>query len=121
MNEATLLNLIRLEASQKGSRLWRNNVGAAYTKNGDFLRYGLANDSTKINSQLKSSDLIGIKPIRITQDMVGLTIGQFLSYEIKNPNWKFSGTDRELAQLNWINLITDLGGDARFIIKKEAL
>jgi len=112
--ESKIQSIIRLEASHKGCRLWRNNVGALYTKEGNFVRYGLANDSAAINKIIKSSDLIGIRPIKITQDMVGKTIGQFLSREIKKSNWKYAGTEREKAQLAWINLINSLGGDACF-------
>lgn len=39
---------IRVEASKKGMRLWRNNVGACQDHTGRFIRYGLANDSKKL-------------------------------------------------------------------------
>jgi hypothetical protein len=105
---------VRLEASQKGCRLWRNNVGATNTPEGGFLRYGLANDSANMNRVVKSADLIGIRPVKITADMTGIVIGQFLSREVKNGKWTYSGTDRERAQLAWIELIISLGGDAGF-------
>lgn len=113
-SEAELQNLIRLEASQKYARLWRNNVGATYTAEGSFIRFGLANDSSAVNKKIKSADLIGIRSIKITTSMVGLTIGQFVSREVKASNWKYTGTPRELAQFNWINLILSFGGDACF-------
>lgn len=111
-SETAIQNEIRLEASEKGGRLWRNNVGATYTKDGDFLRYGLANDSSAINKQIKSADLIGIRPILITADMVGLTIGQFVSREVKAASWRYTGNERDRAQLAWAELILSLGGDA---------
>src|SRR2546428_602989 len=121
-SEAEILNRIKLEASSKGSRLWRNNVGATYTAEGSFIRYGLANDSKALNQKLKSADLIGIKPVVITEEMVGRTIGQFLSREIKRPNWKFNKNDtHDTAQLNWINLIVSLGGDACFALDEGTL
>lgn len=113
--ESSLQHMIRLEASNAGARLWRNNVGCTYTNNGGFIRYGLANDSKKENSILKSSDLVGIKPIKITQEMIGKVIGQFLCREIKIKGWRYSQHDtRSNAQLAWINLINTLGGDAAF-------
>lgn len=120
-SEAAIQNLIRLEATQKGCRLWRNNVGAAYMHDGNFLRYGLANDSAKINAVLKSADLIGIRPVTITQEMVGSVIGQFLSREIKASNWRYRGTDAEKAQLAWAELIVSMGGDAAFATKEGTI
>ena len=114
-SESELTDEIRLEAAQKNVHLWRNNLGATYSPHGGFIRYGLANDSAHVNRVLKSGDLIGIRPIIITPEMVGAIIGQFISREVKNRDWKFSGTDREKAQQNWIDLINRLGGDACFV------
>jgi hypothetical protein len=113
-SEAAIQSLVRIEASQKGARLWRNNVGGGQLQDGSFLRWGLANDSAQVNEKLKSGDLIGIRPVTITPGMIGHTIGQFVSREIKAAGWHYSATPREVAQLNWINLITSLGGDASF-------
>lgn len=120
-SEAGILSDIRLEASEVGARLWRNNVGATYTPNGQFIRYGLANDSPATNKTIKSADLIGIRPILITPEHVGQIIGQFISREVKAPNWRYSGNERELAQLRWAELILSLGGDACFTIGRGTL
>jgi adenylate kinase family enzyme len=121
LSEAELINLIRLEASNKGARLWRNNVGAVHTADGSFLRYGLANDSKTVNDKIKSADLIGIKPVIITQEMVGKIIGQFISREVKCSNWVYRDTPREKAQAAWMYLINSLGGDAAFTTKTGEL
>lgn len=120
-SETGILSEIKLEASELGYRLWRNNVGATYTPNGQFIRFGLANDSSQLNKVIKSADLIGIRPILITQAHVGLTIGQFISREIKKPGWKYTGTERERAQLAWAELINSLGGDACFALSRGTL
>jgi len=104
----------RLQASREGRALWRNNVGALIDKNGRQVRFGLCNDSQKLNSVLKSSDYIGINPVRITPEMVGTIIGQFDAVECKEPGWVYSGTAHEVAQLAFINLVTGMGGRARF-------
>jgi len=114
VSEGGIQSAVRLEASRKNCRLWRNNVGATYTDKGDFIRYGLANDSSQMNARIKSSDLIGIRSVLIQHHHVGLIIGQFLSREIKPSRWRYSDTPRERAQLQWIELINSLGGDACF-------
>ncbi len=120
-SEAGILSDIRLEASEKGARLWRNNVGATYASNGQFIRYGLANDSANLNKAIKSADLIGIRPVLITAEHVGMIIGQFISREIKKPGWSYRHTDREQAQSNWAELIISLGGDACFATSRGTL
>lgn len=121
LSEAAIQSTVRLEASEKGMRLWRNNVGATYTKEGSFIRYGLANESKELNNRIKSADLIGVRPILITKQWIGCTIGQFVSREIKASNWKYSGGLREEAQLRWAELIMSLGGDACFANKEGTL
>lgn len=116
-SEAWAQSALRIEASRKGVKLFRNNVGALADKTGRFVRYGLANDSAAQNAALKSGDLIGIRPVLID----GHIFGQFVSREMKAPGWQYTGTDREVAQLNWINLINSCGGDAAFATGPEGI
>ncbi len=109
-SEAAIQTRVRLEASRFGIRLWRNNVGGVYTADGTFMRYGLANDSKKMNDQIKSSDLIGLRPN-----------GQFVAREIKPANWRYTATERELAQLKFLELILSMGGDAAFAVGEGTL
>lgn len=114
-SEGALQQQVRLNAHNAGVIAWRNNVGAATTDTGSHVRFGLANDSAKMNKHIKSSDLIGIKKVYITQEMVGSYIGQFWARECKRPGWHYTGTDREQAQLKYQNLVVSFGGDAKFI------
>ena len=113
-SEGAVQTKIRLEASLKGARVWRNNVGGTYTPEGSFLRYGLANDSKPMNDRIKSSDLIGLRPLVITQEHVGGIVGQFIAREVKATGWSYSGSPREKAQLAFLELVASLGGDAAF-------
>ena len=113
-SEAWAQSQVRIAFSASGGRAWRNNVGALKREDGVPVRFGLANDSAMINKVLKSGDLIGIKPRIVTQDMVGQLIGQFWSRECKEPGWRYTGTEREVAQLAWVNLVLRMGGDAKF-------
>jgi len=113
-SEAAIQTRIRIEASKLGARLWRNNVGAATTVEGGFIRYGLANDSKQMNKETKSSDLIGLRPVIIQQHHVGQIIGQFVAREVKHGSWKYSGDEKEIAQLNFLQLVASMGGDAAF-------
>ena len=80
--------LIRLESSTRGTPLLRNNSGACQDQTGRMIRYGLGNDSAKLNAVFKSSDLIGIWPVKVTPEMVGQTLGVFFAVEVKAPGWR---------------------------------
>lgn len=114
-SEAGVQSKVRLEASRKGIILWRNNCGAYKAENGSLVRYGLANDNKEMNSRVKSSDLIGIRPVIITPAMVGSTLGQFVAIECKRPGWKFHGSERETAQQRFHDIVVAAGGWARFV------
>ena len=113
-SEASVQSRVRLEAVSKGVRLWRNNKGVLPDSRGVPVRFGLANDSPAVDKVLKSADLVGIRTVEILPKHVGLHRGQFVSREIKEEGWRYTGTPREVAQLNWANLVNAMGGDAAF-------
>lgn len=119
--EAYVQSVVRLEAGRKGVKLWRNNVGVLMDARGVPVRYGLANDSKRLNEVCKSGDLIGWRPVVITADMVGAKIAQFVSRECKRPNWAYTGTEHEVAQLKWAQAVAADGGDAKFVTGEGTL
>lgn len=112
--ETAVLQRVRLEGARLRIHLWRNNVGACYTDDGSFIRYGLMNDSAKLNRECKSSDLIGLRSVLIQPQHVGQIFGQFVARECKPDGWKFSGDAHETAQLRFLQLVAAAGGDASF-------
>lgn len=121
-SESAVQSLVRLEGARKGIRLWRNNVGAVENpETGGFLRYGLANDSARVNKQIKSGDLIGIRSVLIQPHHVGHILGQFVSRECKHGGWTWAGTEREVAQANFAALVNTMGGDAKFAAAEGTL
>lgn len=127
-DEVGVQNTIRLSAAKQGALSWRNNVGATKAKEvhrcpkcsfrfevaQQPVRYGLANDSHQMNKRVKSSDLILAIPRMITPQMVGTTIAQFGAIECKHANWVFTGSEHEVAQMNYLQLVAQAGGFATF-------
>ena len=119
-SEAATQQCVRLSVAKQGGYSWRNNVGATPARCRDCgapqqpVRYGLANDSARLNERLKSSDLILAIPRTITPAMVGTTVAQFGSVECKRAGWRYTGSRQEAGQAAWLALINKIGGFAAF-------
>jgi len=107
VTEASEQAKIIVRAFQMGYALWRNNSGVAREEH-RHVRFGLGNDSAKINKKWKSCDLVGVGPD-----------GRMLMVEVKKQGWVFTGTEREVAQANAINQVNALGGIAFFCSSVE--
>jgi hypothetical protein len=70
------------------------------------VRFGLANDSAKLNKSVKSSDLIGFTPVR------GAAV--FTAIECKREDWLWAGSPREIAQQKFHTVVRASGGLAGF-------
>jgi len=99
---------IRLAAPYFRVLLWRNNVGVLPDSRGVPVRFGLCNDSKRVNERVKSADLIGL-----TRG------GRFLAVETKAPGWTYTGKPREAAQLRFLNLVNAKGGVGLFATSVE--
>lgn len=114
-SEAAVEDRVRLLAPRLGGVLWRNNVGAYLDDTGRQVRYGLVNESAKVNARVKSSDLVGVMPLVIRPEHVGRTLGLFVAVECKREGWKFRPANaREAAQLKFLELVHGYGGLALF-------
>lgn len=118
MNENNIQKLIMMEMSRNGVRIFRNNTGNGVAgsqmkriekdgpvmlnigdwvvRHGSRIQYGLC---------VGSSDLIGWRPVLVTQSMVGQMIAQFVAAEIKSK----TGTASD-EQKNFINRVRADGG-----------
>lgn len=114
-SEAAVQQHIRTQIALTGVELWRQNVGACTDANGRVIRYGILNDSKQLNQRFKSSDLVGIRPILVTSDMVGQVVGVFAAIECKASNWTYRPNDEHTqAQQRFIDLVRAAGGFAGF-------
>ena len=89
---------IRLACGRGPVRLWRNNTGALVDQQGRFVRFGLCKGS---------SDLIGLRALEITPELVGQRLAQFVALEIKTAQ----GVLRPEQQA-FLRLVQQLGGVA---------
>ena len=97
-SEHEIQQRIRLACGRGPVRLWRNNTGALVDQQGRFVRFGLCKGS---------SDLIGLRSVVVTPEMVGQRIAQFVALEIKTDSGAVSPEQRA-----FLRLVQELGGVA---------
>jgi ribosomal protein S19 len=105
MTERNIQNAIVM----KHALMFRNNNGMGYVGGREIKGYKgfFVVNPRKIKYGLfpGSSDMIGLVPIIITQEMVGKQIAQFASIEIKTEHDKLSE-----KQLRWNRMVLRTGG-----------
>lgn len=109
---------VRKRASDWKARLMRNNTGVLKDQSGRPVRFGLGNESPKINKIYKTGDYVGWFPVTITPEMVGKTIAVFANIEVKAVGFTvkldYNPKSREYAQNNFNQLVISHGGIAGF-------
>jgi hypothetical protein len=90
MKESNIQAQIRLALSGAGAVMFRNNVGQTTTVDGRVIRYGVCNPG--------GADLIGWKPIVVTENMVGQTLAVFCAVEVKRPGGKVSESQQRFLE-----------------------
>ena len=119
--ETKIQNETLLESGKIPSlRLFRNNVGLGFQGkilNENYPIITLEN-YRRVSFGLipGSGDCIGWQSIKITPDMVGKSIAQFVSVELKTDIGK-----PQTNQKNWYNQVTGAGGKAVIIRDPESL
>jgi hypothetical protein len=99
--ETNLQRRIMLRLSKQGVTVFRNNTGVAVFPDGSRVAYGLCPGS---------SDLIGWKPVTITDDMVGNRLAVFVAVEVKPPGPIRGEKKRLEAQRNFLQAVSNAGG-----------
>lgn len=107
--ESEIQQLIMMEGPKHGIWLLRNNSGQLQDKDGRYVQFGLGNSGKAHNQRFKSSDLIGLHN----------PSGRLVAIEVKKQGWKYTGTDRELAQKAFIDWVIARGGVAGFCASVE--
>jgi len=96
VSEQAIQQRIRLELGRGDVRLWRNNTGCLQDRNGRMVRFGLAPGS---------SDLIGLRRVRIGPEHVGMDLAVFAAVEVKDARGRASP-----EQVRFVEVVRDLGG-----------
>ena len=116
--EAHASQEVRNRASDWKARLFRNNSGVLMNDVGVPVRFGLGNESQKMNKQFKTGDFVGWFPVTITPDMVGKEIAVFANIEAKALGFKIKSVypinSREFAQNKFNELVRKNNGIAGF-------
>ena len=115
--ETKLQNLQMLALSQAGCLVWRVETAGAWVGkviHKDNQTVTLAN-ARMIQAGLckGGSDIIGIRPTVITQDMVGQTVGVFLADEVKTKTGR--ATKEQLRFIEAVNSAGGIAGVARSV------
>ena len=104
VKESNIIKEIQLKFSKLHWRLFRNQTGTAWQgqvvkqgnreivvlKNPRYITFGLTKGS---------SDLIGWRPVVVTQEMVGTTIAQFTAVEVKSGELRLTDEQKQFLQV----------------------
>lgn len=123
VKESNIIKLIQLKISKLRWRLFRNQTGTGWqgksyrvAANGEIHKLMKGDVIVKAARYIKfgltvgSHDMIGWRPLLITQEMVGQTIAQFTSMEVKTEDLKATP-----EQITWRDNVNEAGGHAKIV------
>jgi hypothetical protein len=127
-DEHPLLVRLRLAATRRGARLFRNNTGLGWV--GKFTAFHkpqmvrvnkgdvLVREARPLHAGIGKggSDLIGWTPVTITPDMVGTTLAVFTAVEAKT-----EGVAVTPEQAAFVHAVLDQGGKAGIAFHEDDL
>jgi hypothetical protein len=104
MSEQQTQQEIRLALSRGDTRLWRNNTGTLYDRQGRPVQFGLCKGS---------SDLIGLRSITIGPEHLGQRLAVFAAIEVKSATGR--ATPEQAAFIEQVQAMGGLAGIARSV------
>ncbi len=107
MSESSYSRRLLLRVSERGLRMFRNNVGMLKDRFGNWIKYGVCNPG--------GSDYIGWKSVVITPEMVGCKVAIFAAMEVKAVDGKAPTDD----QSDFLRAVRDAGGIALLARESE--
>jgi hypothetical protein len=110
VSEQQMQQAIRLALSRGDTRLWRNNSGTLYDRNGRPVQFGLCKGS---------ADLIGLRSITIGPEHVGQRLAVFAAVEVKSATGR--ATHEQLAFIDVVQQMGGFAGVARSVGEAAAL
>lgn len=126
-SETNLVAKIRNLFSRGKVRLFRNNVGQAWMGRSEYIKYDCVKSVNRGDVIIRhaspvkfgvggegASDLLGAIEREITPDMVGSTMAQVISLEVKTKRGKLTK-----EQEDWLNFVSARGGLAAHVSSLE--
>jgi hypothetical protein len=104
MTEQQTQQEIRLALSRGDTRLWRNNTGTLYDRQGRPVQFGLCKGS---------SDLIGFRSITIGPEHLGQRLAVFAAIEVKSERGR--ATAEQQAFIEQVQAMGGLAGVVRSV------
>lgn len=104
MSEQQTQQEIRLALSRGDTRLWRNNTGTLYDRQGRPVQFGLCKGS---------SDLIGLRSIMVGPEHLGQRLAVFAAIEVKSAAGR--ATAEQAAFIEQVQAMGGLAGVARSV------